>query len=145
MKCISIWNPFALLIVKGFKVFETRTWPAPASIIGQRIGIASTKNILPGQKAHVADETFKRYYETLCLPALEDLPMGYLLGSVVVDSVELMTEEFLDEVSDEEQAYGWWNVGGYAWRLTDPEELPYPIPIRGGQGIYDWKGMNLGT
>ena len=145
MKCISIWNPFALLIVKGFKVFETRTWPAPASIIGQRIGIASTKNILPAQRAHFEDETFQRYYELLQLPALESLPMGYLLGSVIVDSVELMTEEFLDEVSHEEQAYGWWNVGNYAWRLTGPEELPYPIPIRGGQGIYDWKGMNFGT
>lgn len=140
MKVISIWQPFATLIVKGYKVFETRGWAAPVSLIGQHIGIASTKNIVPGQKAHCADENFIRYYENLGLPNFDALPCGYLLGTACLDSVELMTEEFMDEVSDEEQAYGWWSPGNYAWRLTDPVEFHHPIPIRGAQGLYDWKG-----
>lgn len=142
MKCISIWQPFASLIVKGCKVFETRGWAAPASLIGERIGIAATKNIVPGQRAHCADPTFKRYYEGLGIPAWEDLPRGVLLGTVILDSVELMTDEFMEEVSDEEKAYGWWAVGSYAWRLRDPKELPYPVPIRGGQGLFEWRGLD---
>lgn len=140
MKVISIWQPFASLIVKGCKTFETRSWPAPASVIGERIGIASTKNIVPGQRAHMADERFLAFYEPHCLPPLEDLPHGYLLGTAIVDSVERMTEDFLEEVSEEEKCYGWWTPGNYAWRLIQPFELPYPIPIRGAQGLYEWNG-----
>lgn len=142
MKCISIWQPFASLIVKGCKVFETRTWAPPASLIGERIGIAATKNIVPGQRAHCADPEFQRYYEALGWPAFDQLPRGVLLGTVLLDSFEVMTEEFMEDVSDEEKKYGWWQVGGYAWRLREPKELPYPIPIRGGQGFFDWRGLD---
>lgn len=139
MKAISIWQPFAGLIVKGYKVFETRTWAAPKSLIGQRIGIASTKTIKPEQKAHFADEEFQRHYSRLNLPqSILDLHHGFMLGTVVLDSVELMTEEFMEEVSAEEQSYGWWSEGYYAWRLRDPVEFERPIPVRGAQGIYEW-------
>src|SRR5690606_4617732 len=111
------------LIVKGFKVCETRTWPAPASIIGQELGIASTKTVRPDAWAHVEMPEFQRFYEQTGLPPVEELVCGHLLGSVIVDSVELMTEEYLDDVSDEEKAYGWWNLGNYAWRLRNPREL----------------------
>lgn len=140
MKAISIWQPFSTLIVKGFKVFETRTWPAPKSVIGQRIGIASTKTLRPEQRAHFDSEEFQRHYERLGLPeSIAEFSHGFMLGTVVVDSVELMTEEFLEEVSLEEQAYGWWDEGNYAWRLTDPIEFDKPIAVRGAQGIYEWK------
>lgn len=141
MKVISISQPFASLIVKGFKVCETRTWPAPASIIGQELGIASTKTVRPDAWAHVEMPEFQRFYGQTGLPPVEELVCGHLLGSVIVDSVELMTEEYLDDVSDEEKAYGWWNLGNYAWRLRNPRELKVPIAIRGAQGIYDWKGV----
>lgn len=140
MKVISIWQPFASLLVGGYKVFETRTWPAPASILGKTIGIASTKGIKPAQRAYFEDVWFNVCYDTSGLPPFEELPCGYLLGTVTVDSVELMTEEFMDEVSRGEQAFGFWEVGNYAWRMTNPIKLAEPIPIRGSQGIYEWNG-----
>lgn len=140
MRAISIWQPFATLIVKGFKIFETRTWPAPRTIIGQRIGIASTKTLKPEQRAHFDSDEFQRHYERLGLPeTITEFSHGFMLGTAVVDSVELMTEEFLEEVSLEEQSYGWWDIGNYAWRLTDPIEFASPIPVKGAQGIYEWK------
>jgi hypothetical protein len=66
--------------------------------------------------------------------------MGFLLGTVFLDSVDLMTPEMMDDVSDEEKAYGWWEENFYGWRITKPVEFEYPIPIRGRQGIYDWSG-----
>lgn len=146
MKTISIWQPFALLLVRGFKHFETRTWPAPASLIGQTVGIASTRLIRPEQKVHFESAEFQEFYGRLNLPEnLIDLPHGYLLGTVVLDSVELMTPEFMDDVSNEEKAYGWWQEGHYAWRTRHPEALDHPIPIRGAQGIYNWDGdLNAG-
>lgn len=140
MKAISIWEPFATMVVKGFKVFETRTWPAPKSLIGQRIGIASTKSIRPEQRAYFQDEEFQTNYQRLELPErIEDLRHGYMLGTVVLDSVELMTEEFMDEVSNEEQSYGFWEEGNYAWRLVSPIEFSQPFVIRGAQGFWDWR------
>lgn len=138
-KCVSIWNPFALLLVKGFKVFETRTWAAPKSLIGKRIGIASTRVLNPAQKAHFASPEFRRFYWKLGLPeALIDLPNGYMLGTAVLDSCELMTPEFMEEVSEEEHAYGYWQEGNYAWRMTQPVEFEHPFPVRGAQGIWNW-------
>ena len=140
MKCISIWQPFASLIVSGCKTFETRSWAAPASLIGQRIGIAATKNINAAQRQFFEDEDFRAAYNSTNQPALSDLPMGVLLGTVILDSVELMTEEMMEDVSDEEKLYGWWNEGNYGWRLTDPVPLTHPCIIRGQQGLYDWRG-----
>ena len=80
MKVISIWQPFASLIVSGSKVFETRTWPAPKSVIGQTIGIASTKTIRPEQRAYFKDEEWVAFYERTGLPMdFESMPCGYLL------------------------------------------------------------------
>lgn len=141
MKVISIWQPFASLVVKGFKVFETRDWAPPKSIIGQRIGIASTKSITRFQREHFEDEEFQSYYKDFDMPDLAHMPHGYLLGTVVVDSFELMTPEFMDDVSVIEQSFGFWEVGRYAWRLTDPVEFLQPIAIRGQQGLYNWNGV----
>ncbi|PZR92059.1 MAG: hypothetical protein DI537_14635 [Stutzerimonas stutzeri] len=140
MKVISIWQPFASLAVKGIKTIETRVWPAPASVIGETIGIASTKNIKPEQRAHFLDDEFQSFYQKLGMPGLEDLPLGFLLGTAVLDSVDVMTPELLDDVSDEEKAYGWWDVGNFAWRLTGAREFPRPIPIVGKQGLFEWNG-----
>lgn len=139
MKAISIWQPFAGLLVRGFKIFETRTWAPPRSLIGKRIAIASTKTIKPEQRAYFEDEVFMDFYERTGLPtSISDLPHGYMLGTAILDSVELMTEEFMEEVSEEEKQYGWWNEGFYAWRMTDPTVFADPIPVRGAQGFYEW-------
>lgn len=141
MKVISIWQPFALLSVKGFKIFETRTWPMPQTLIGQRVGIASTKNVKPEQRAFVEDEEFQAHYLRTGLPPMAELPMGHLMGTVIFDSCELMTEEFVADVSAEEQAYGFWDLGNYAWRQREPKWLKHPVPIQGKQGIYEWNGV----
>lgn len=145
MKVFSLWQPFATLLVRGFKTVETRTWPAPASIVGQRVGIASTKNIKPEQRAHFADENFQHFYSMLGLPAqLEAMPMGYLLGTAIFDSQEIVTPELLEDISLEEQQYGWFEVPGrtvWIWRMREPVCLEHPIPIRGAQGLYDWNGF----
>jgi hypothetical protein len=145
MKVISIWQPWATLIVRGFKIFETRTWAPPRSVIGQRIGIAATKNLLPQQMAAYKDPDFQFMYQTLDLPPIEELPRGYLLGTAELNSYEVITDEFLEEITLEEKAYGWYKPGGFAWRMMKPELLDHPIPIKGAQGLYEWKGFENGT
>jgi hypothetical protein len=145
MKVISIWQPWATLIVEGFKFFETRTWAPPGSVIGQEIGIASTKNVTPIQRATYGEENFQFFYQQTGLLELEDLPCGYLLGTVRLDSFEQVTPEFLDDITLEEQAFGWFKEGGFAWRLRYPRKLDHIIPIRGAQGLFEWKGFENGA
>ena len=146
MKVISIWQPWAHLIVHGCKFFETRTWAPPKAVIGQRIGIAATKNVLPKQMAAFNDEEFQFFWQMLeDVPDFHDLPKGYLLGTVVLDSFEAIDEEFLADITREERAYGWFKEGGYAWRLKHPEVLEHPIPIKGAQGLFEWRGFENGA
>ena len=44
MKALTIWQPWASLIAEGAKTIETRSWSAPASLIGQRIAIHAAKH-----------------------------------------------------------------------------------------------------
>jgi hypothetical protein len=145
MKVISIWNPWATLIVRKHKSIETRSWKAPKSLIGQRIGIASTKAIRPDQRLEVARPEFAKYYLETGLPVLvsgfADLSKfdnGYLLGTVLLHSCDLITEEDMDDITEEEQSFGWFSPGRYAWRLREPVALKSPIQVRGSQGIWEW-------
>ena len=101
MKVISIWQPWASLVVHNHKFIETRSWPAPRSLLKQTIGIASTKSIKPEQRAHFDDEVFQSYYSQLGLPEkLEELPAGFLLGTAIFQSQEPVTR---DECQTEEE------------------------------------------
>lgn len=139
MKVISIWQPFASLIVHNHKFIETRGWDAPKSLIGETIAIASTKIIRPEQKAYMRDPEFMKFYQETGLPGLEELPLGCVLGTVQLHSSDVMTEEDLEEVTDEEQMFGDWEVGHYAWRLRHPRAFQYPVPCVGKQGIWEWE------
>lgn len=138
MKVISVWNPYASLLAHGHKLTETKGMPAPKALIGTRIGIASTKIIKPEQRAPFKDPKFARYYYETNLPRqIEELPNGFLLGTVLLHSCDIITEEDLEEVTEEEQLYGWWTPGRYAWRCRDPQPLAVPVPVKGAQGIWN--------
>lgn len=138
MKVASVWQPYASLIIQRHKFIETRSWPAPKSVIGKRIAIASTKTIKPEQRAAMVDPEFAGFYAQTGMPALEELPHGYLLGTVELHSCLPIDEQDFDMITAEEKAFGWWKLGYYAWRLRDPIAFDRPIPCRGAQGLWDW-------
>lgn len=137
LKTISIWQPWASLLVHNHKFIETRGWPAPKSLIGTTIGIASTKTIKPEQRQAVLDDEFARFYTATGLPPLEELPHGYLLGTVLLHSCEVITDETMEEITEEEAAFGWFSPGRYAWRVRHPTRYVPPIAVRGSQGIWE--------
>ena len=141
MKVISIWQPYASLVVYRHKLIETRGWPAPKSLIKQRIAIASTKVIRPEQRDVMKDPGFRKFYDETGLPELDALPHGCILGTVTLNSCDPITEEDLEDITDEERTFGWWQPGRYAWRLRDPEPFDQPVPARGQQGIWEYNGL----
>lgn len=141
MKVISLWQPWATLSVLGHKTIETRGWAAPKSIIGRRIGIAATKNIVPEQRAAFNDPEFQRFYAETGLPPLEQLPRGAVVGSVLLHSCDPIDEETIDDLTDMELNFGWFSVGRYAWRMRHQQAFG-PYAARGAQGLWDWEPPN---
>ena len=138
MKIISVWQPWASLIIHGHKTIETRSWKAPDSLLKQEIGIAATKNTTPDQRFAYNLDEFQEFYAKTGLPPLDDLPRGCVLGTVTLNSSDYIDEETIEDITDEERAFGWYMLGRYAWRVRNPKPYPTPIPARGKQGIWDW-------
>ncbi len=162
MKALTIWQPWASLIIAGAKPYEFRGWRPPASIIGQRIVIhaaarkinadeaAALYNILACREA--SDDLRQAAAETCLHPVLAfkvlaraagagngvPLPMSAGLGTAIVGEPRLGThiaEEFgvpRANDSDRDQHANW------GWPMLDIEAWPEPIPMRGAQGLWNW-------
>lgn len=54
MKALTIWQPWASMIMAGVKPFEFRSWRPPRATIGQRIVIhAGARPVSPRQLAEI--------------------------------------------------------------------------------------------
>ena len=101
MKALTVRQPRATLIALGVKTIETRSWRAPASLIGQRIAIHAGKHRLPpGGTAiggwciaydRIADECGEMWRR----PAGERvvLPLGAIVATATLTECVLMVSE----------------------------------------------------
>lgn len=136
---ISLWQPWAsLLFVPDAKVHETRHWPAPARLIGQRVLIHAAKT----------NEGFRDMEEADDLPRLciqlwgpkFSLPRGAFIGTATLTRSFQIGSAWVGidaPVSDENEICGNWESGRYAWRLDDRQLLATPISAKGQQGWWN--------
>lgn len=123
MKALSIWQPWASAVAHGQKGIETRSWPAPADVIGERFAIHAGLNA-----AHLP---------TTYAPQL--FPRGAIVGTVVLERCVPMTQLFIEglEAADPcEFHWGWYGLGRFAFLLRDPILLMEPVPVRGYQRFF---------
>lgn len=137
--CISLWQPWAsLLFVPGAKVHETRHWPAPARLIGQRVVIHAAKTNAGFRDMEEGDEIVR-----LCVKTWDadfSLPRGAFIGTAILAASFKILDHWevgKEPASDEDELCGDWSSGRYAWRMDDRTPLPAPIPAKGQQGF--WK------
>ncbi len=150
MKCISLWQPWASLIMAGAKTYETRSWPT-----GYRgpLVICAAKYWSKKLASYLSQEEFQKGLGplrgrpktesngqlTLGLTGTnfqaEDLPFGAALG--VVDLLGCRRTDILawQEIA-EEYSFGNYDPGRYAWKLENVRPFPSPIPMRGAQGLF---------
>lgn len=121
MRAISIRQPWAWLIVNGYKPVENREWP--------------TKYRGP-VLIHAGQTLARRHYEDLeldmavrlriALPAYEDLPRGGVVGvATIVDCVTEFDSPFF--------------TGPFGFVLKDARPLPFQ-PFKGKLGFFDVPG-----
>lgn len=135
MKAISLWQPWASLVADGAKLIETRHWPAPARLAGERIAIHAAKT-----RAHlflVGDEPFR----SALGPWPREIPLGVIVATAELIACELITADLRAEVRSElgaaELVFGDFTDGRYAWHLGRVRPLAEPIPTVGRQGFFD--------
>ena len=148
MKALTIWQPWASLIIAGWKPHEFRGYPAPRPLRGQRVVIHA--GVRPIRKAEVRALLIKlaggRAWETgldmACFPFLRQvlqtpgmLPLGAGLGTVLLGE-PVRANRLLPDPDVVGAPEARWNWG---WPLTDIERFEPPVPSRGFQGFWEWQ------
>ena len=80
MYAITLHQPWASLIALGVKTVETRSWPAPARLVDQRIAIHAGKQVVRQPGDAIARELRARLGEDWRLT----MPMGAVLVTAVL-------------------------------------------------------------
>lgn len=131
LRCLSLTQPWASLVMLGKKRIETRSW---SSRFRGLLGIHAAKGVPKSAKSLCFLEPF----HSALIAADYDIwnpPVGALLGTVqLVDVVP--TAHIRLSIDDDEYAFGDYTPGRWAWIFEDPKPLPAPIPMRGALQLW---------
>lgn len=115
MKALSIQQPWAWLIVNGYKDVENRDWPTKRQ--GEILVHAGKKVDRNGY------EWIKRSFPEIPLPELRDLPIGGIVGKVTITKCVTKMESR-------------WFFGRYGFVLAEAKPLPFS-PCKGALGFFE--------
>jgi hypothetical protein len=126
-------QPWATLIVHGFKSYETRSWVTqhrgPLLIQASRRFDLTCRNI-------AAQDPFATCLRNAGYKSVYDLPLGKIVGIVnIADSFPV--EQIAGGLDSTELQFGNYNPGRHAWLLLNPRVAVPPIPCNGKLGIFD--------
>ena len=127
MKCLSVSQPYADLIVQGKKTIELRTWNT--KFRGEFLVHAPFKIKKDACKRLGIDETKLRTGVIIGKVEIYDVKVYNSVSELKADyKKHFATEEFLRHK--------------YGFLLKKPQELRMPIPYKGSLGFFN---VNLGT
>lgn len=146
---LTIWQPWASLIIAGAKPYEFRGWAAPRALHGRRIGIhaGARKPVVAELRAlrlQLRGPNNSGLIAAIALPLLErwtqdpaSLPRSSMLGTAVLGAPVKAYEipeyagAFVNDSDRDDQA-------NFAWPLTEIERFEPVVPARGAQGFWPW-------
>lgn len=146
MKALTIWQPWATLIMAGAKPWEWRGWPPPRRLIGQRIAIhAGARPVKKAEIEELLDEIHNGESSLVADLAQELLegwhrrvwPLSSVLGTATlgepIDALAWAAQHL-------KAGYDSGRIDHHkvAWPLTDIARFEPPVPARGAQGFWDW-------
>lgn len=127
MKVLTIKEPWASLIINGYKKYEFRSWKTNYR---GKILIHAGKTI---------EKDMVKRFENYNL----DYRCGYIIGEAnIVDCIKV-DEKLNDELrSIDPIVYGRSNhVENYAWKLYNIKKYDKPIPCAGKLGLWNYEGV----
>lgn len=129
LTAITLHQPWASLVAKGWKQYETRDWPTNHRGL---IVIHAGRKPKGKQELREHDKVVASFKDLLN----EDCPYSAVVAIAELTDVILMTEEFINQQCPTELRCGDWKIGRYAFKLENVRPLA-PIPATGKQGL--WK------
>lgn len=138
MKAITLWQPWASLLVAGEKKVETRSWRFP-----YKMPIVLAIHAAKKWDNYLAELAWSQPFHSALqrcglLNGRGSIPRGAIVGIVQLTSCR-PTDDFGQTVSTTEMAFGDYTAGRWAWLCSEFFQLPEPIPCRGRQGVFDWE------
>ena len=151
MYAITLHQPWASLIALGIKTVETRSWPAPALLVGQTIAIHAGKRVVrqPGEnieqelRAHLGEDWHGD------IPAGRVVATAILVGMARVAHINPLTGHAVHDLSTETgcavglgrtraDTWGDFSPGRWLWFLAEVKPLPESVPAVGHQSFWLW-------
>lgn len=149
-KALTLWQPWASLIMIDAKPWEFRKWnftdrPKLAMHVGRRIVIhASSRQPREGElrdllhRIEEGESTLRpeiaKDYVNAALGGSVAMPLGAALGTAVLGDPKRSFDLFKNFVADPDRL----DRAMYAWPMTDPQPFEAPIPSAGAQGLWNW-------
>lgn len=152
MRAISLWQPWASLVVAGIKTVETRHWPT--SLRGRILIHAAKKYDEPMLSECLRSRGFWSGFQALdpsknAFEIYRGLPYGAIVGYVDIEtcrpSNQFQMEKFNVKVLKgfnpacvyTELDLGNFDEGRFGWVLEHPKMFEKPIPYKGSQGFFN--------
>lgn len=124
MKALTIKQPWASLIVGGYKQYEFRSWKTNyRGKILIHAGLSVEKDVI---------NKFDNYNL--------DYENGAIIGEAEIVDCILVDEWFDNELRKvNNQVYGNDHIGQYAWKLENIKKYNKPIYIKGKLGLWNYE------
>ncbi len=140
---LTVWQPWASLIVLGFKPYEFRRWPAPKSFVGRRIAIHAARRacdteevravaFVPERTCFGGDAEAAREFAMSILRDGAAVPLGAVLGMATLGKpcrAIVLASASCDQQEDVDP-----NI--WAWLVSEPKRLSQPRLTCGKQGFW---------
>jgi hypothetical protein len=162
-KVLTLWQPWATLLVHGIKKIETRPKATNWTIEKGSYLIHAASKWDKWQQKLCLDEPFYselrkvwHYWYNCSIDELKypNLPIGQIIGSIDITECQQIIYNNSDDfktiyaklqdgtiINDPEESFGDYTPGRYAWLTQNPRILKTPIPYKNGQGYYqNFKG-----
>ena len=130
-KALTIWQPYATLLVAGIKKYETRHWDT-----AYRGPVVITAGLHWSKQQAELVENLKRKYPELT-DLLSDLPTGEALGVVELKTIH-QTDVLYIKDNPLEMFVGNFNGDRYAWEMVNQQPFQKPMKVKGRQGLWNW-------
>jgi len=124
---ISLWQPWAALVVLGHKRIETRHWE---NQYRGPVIIHAAKRWTRDQAALLRQDPFRK------LVGRAPLAFMAYIGTVNLVDILKIDQSTLCAISEQEAAFGNFTPGRFAWILENPQAAVAPIAAAGHQGIW---------
>ena len=146
MKALTIWQPWAALIMARAKPWEWRGWKPPRYLVGQRLVIHAgarkvpkheivqlLRDIRAGDTSLVADKALAVLDATRVDGFLLACGLGTALVGEPINAADWAARHNAPGHDSDRVDHHMWG-----WPLSDIRAFPAPVPMRGAQGLWEW-------